>query len=306
MSKYITIQTSNTTDDSIPLSFHASYPIPVVSNPCDYDACVIRFKVPNFETPLFTFKENYYKMYMSYNGTSVNKYVTCEERFTPPTKQVYEYQQIVQMLNATVTSLFGTLGALVTLPTANIPYFTYSETTTLFSFVSHKDYYMTDLATPIVISVNYPLFMWIAGLPCSQSPNINILVLDAKNNVSGNYVTMTQQCNTLDLISDFASIVLTSNLPCSNEYVGDFARLPILQDYTPSDLDISTFYNSIVYNAVTPYRQVRLNGNAQIYDITIDAYIVDVNGTLTRCLLPPLQTANIKLMLTEHNRNKYA
>lgn len=307
MADFLTLQVSNTTNNSIPLSFSSNFQLPLLDRASDYDVSVVRFKVPNFKSPFVTMRDNYYKMYMSYNNFVVERFIQIIQRTSTVTNYVFDFQQMVQMLNATIDLLFADLGALVILPTADKPYFIYNETTTHISFIAHKDFYMSNLVTPIVISLNEPLFLWIAGIPCLNDANQNeILVFDAHNNVSGNYVTMTQQTNTLDLISDFSAVVFTSSFPTKNEFVGDNVRLPILQDFTPQDLDIKTYYNNIVYNAIVPYRQVRLLSNMAIHNVQIDCYIANIQGELRRAVLPPGQTSNIKIMFTKHSTNKYA
>lgn len=316
MATYYNLSLQNPTDASIPLKFDVSLNIPFIKKPSDYDVSIVRFVLPNFETPLLTFSDNFYKMYMSYNGSSVNQFIQFVSRDSNSSnRSVWDMAQIIQMLNATIGTLYTALDAIVTLPTSDMPYFTYSETSKLITFTANKNYFASSLATPIVISFNSPLLTWLFGLPSfGRIPDAlgvptvyDLLVIDLKNNtVSTNYYAMTAQAPSTDILSDFDRVVITSNLPIANEYSGTATALPIIQDYTPGDLDVSTFYNKIVYNAVTPYRQTRLIGDSAFYSIRMDCYVQNSSGTLFPMLLPPHQGANIKIMFTEHDRNNYA
>ena len=110
---------------------------------------------------------------------------------------------------------------------------------------------------------------------------------------------MTQQAPSFSLMSDFNSVILTTNLPIQSEYVGQSAPLAIIQDYCPSDLNINTFSNNITYNSIFPYRQVSMLGTSPIRNMTFNCYTSDVAGNLTLMTIPPGISANIKLMFTK-------
>ena len=103
--------------------------------------------------------------------------------------------------------------------------------------------------------------------------SFNFSIYDTGANTVGNICTMTQQAPSFPLMCSFGSLVLTSNLPVVNEYVGQSTRFPIIQDYVPNDLDISTFYDNIVYNAIFPYRTTDLISETPFYSVELNAYI---------------------------------
>jgi hypothetical protein len=220
----------------------------------------------------------------------------------------------MQMLNATIGTLYTALNAIATLPTTDMPYFTYSETTKLISFTANKNFFASNLSTPIVLSHDESLLTWLYGMPSfGRNIDVNgipqiydILVIDFKNNtVSTNYYVMTQQASSFDRMNDFDRIVITTSLPIANEYVGESTALPIIQDYCPADLDISTYYNNMVYNAVVPYRQTRMISDSPFYAVKFDCYTSDIAGTYRPIYLPPNNSANIKLMFIKHERNPF-
>jgi hypothetical protein len=247
---------------------------------------------------------------MSYNGNSVTlPIVYVPLNIDNTNRGVYEVQHLILMLNNTINSLYTALNAIAHLPTTDMPYFTYNETTTLISYVANKTYFASNLTTPIVLSIGETTFKFLQGLPIySHNTYYDILVRDTNNNnlPSSDYYTMTQQAQSFDNYSDFFSIVFTTSLPIQNEYYGTSSVIPIIQDYCPTDLDIKTFHNEIVYNAVFPYRQVSMSSNSPITNITINCMTSSTSGITNGMTLPPNSAANIKLMFTEHAHNKYA
>lgn len=308
MSKYYNLQLQNNGTSSIPMRFNTTLSIPILEKPSDWDVSVIRFRLPNYATPLFTYINNYFKMTMSYNNNSSTQDVDFIVRDINLPLAVFDIQQVIQMLNKTIGDLYTSLNAIATLPTSDMPYFTYNETTKLISYISNKNYFLSSLSTPIVITVNEAVYTWLMGFPAYfNGTNYNLQVInESGSNVSGDYITMKQQAPSLDLMSDFGGVLLTSDLPIANEYVGSNISMPIIQDYSPSDLDISTFSNFITYNAIVPYRMTRLISDCSFYSVKFDCYVVNSAGTLSIMELPPNCSANIKLQFIKHERNPYA
>lgn len=314
---------SNTTNAPIPLRFDVPLNIPFLGKPSDYDVSIVRFVLPNFDVPFLTYKDtatlpdgsvvSINDMKMSYNGNSVTQHVNFLPRTTiPNTRGIWDLQQCMQMLNTTIASMYTALNAIATLPTSDMPYFTYSETTQLISFTANKNYFASNLSTPIVVSFDESLLMWLYGFPLygrdivdNTPTTYDMLVVDLKDNVTGNYIVMTQQAPSFDRMTDFERIILTTNLPIANEYLGTSTALPIIQDYCPADLNVSTFYNNIVYNAITPYRQTRLLSDSPFYSIRVDCYVAKVSGELVPMTLQPHNSANIKFQFIKHDRNPY-
>ena len=166
----------------------------------------------------------------------------------------------------------------------------------------------------------------VAGLPAYA--NINnafsaidndfiLWVKDLHNNfipASGDLV-MTQQSASVPYMIDFAGLILTSNMPTRNEYFGlnlgilsnvNQSSTPILQDFLPTQLDISDFNQNMVYNAIVPYRQVSIQSDVSFNNITINALKVDSSGVPTPINLAPKGFSSIKLMFTKKVGNKYA
>ena len=277
MPLYYNLNQTNTGTVTIPLEFNVNLQVPFIKKPSDYDVSVIRFSIPNYNTPLFIFKDNYYKLTLSWGAYTVSKNVTYINQTPLPQEYIYEIQAFIQMLNGTIRSLVTTLNTLTgnTLPSTELPYFSYSEVTTLISITANKNFYDSTLTTPIILSIGETLLPMLQGIPIiSVSTKLYNIAFNNYNGTNlipdSNHETMTQQENTFANMVDFAAVVLTTNLPIQSEYIGQQTTLPIIQDYLPADLNINTFHNNIVYNAIFPYRQVRMISDVPFYSITIN------------------------------------
>jgi len=325
MPLYYTLKVNNTSGTVLPLVFQANLINPLMRNPSEYDLSVINYSIPNTDTAIFKFIDNNYTMSLSYNNTTVTApLIYIQSGQSNVDRNVWEIQTLIRMLNTTINTLYGLINAIITLPTTEQPYFSYNEVTKLISYTANMNYFSSTMSTPIILYINVALFTMIRGLPVYRilTPNVyKLLVLDLKNNnlPSANYYTMTQQAPSFEAMSDFTGILLTTNLPIENEFTGlqvmsannqsptGFnAPNTILQDYTPSDLDISTYNNNIVYNAVTPYRQSSLTSNSPFYTILINVFSTYVDGSQKQIFIAPNGYAKIKIMFTLKSNNKYA
>lgn len=312
MPVYYNLVLNNTTNSSIPLRFDQQLNIPFIQKPSEWDVSIIRFVLPNLNTRLFTFVDGDYEMSMYYNGHNIVQPIVYIPHSSDTTfRGVWDIQHMIDMMNATIGTLYTALNAVVTLPTNDMPYFTYDNVTQLISMTANKTYFASNIPLPIIIGINQKMLNFLEGMQFAFSiPNgtfYEIIVADYNNNeITTGYYTMTQQAPTFAIYSDFNSVVLTTNLPIQNEFLGSATTLPIIQDYCPADLNITTYHNPIVYNSVVPYRQVSMISDQAFYSIRFDCFISNTAGLLTPMTLPPNSSANIKLMFTKKAHNQYA
>lgn len=307
MPKFYNLQLTNPSNDvSIPLIFHSNMDVPFVHEIENTELSVIRFVLPNYDTPIFIFQNNTYYISATYKTALVTTPVLFTNRSPDSDGQyVYEIQHFIDMLNTTITQVLTDLNALETLPTSDFPYFIYDNASHLISFIAHKTYYSETVTNPIRLYLNSILFKKLQGLPVigtgTATREYQLLVQDEYNNTyNTNYFQMEQQASSFDLMCDFNSVVLTTSMPIQNEYINTGSiGLPILTDYCPNDLNIETYANNIVYNAVFPYRQVEMTGSGQLYVIDIQCYWSDISGSLHQMYLPPGESSNIKIMFSK-------
>lgn len=302
--KYLNLNITNPSiSDNTPLIFKEYFNVPFVI-PQDYKLVIVRFHIPNFETPIFNFVDGAYKISMSYKGTIYTRNVTWAPRSTDITsRKVFEIQHFIDMCNATIMEVQDLLNSGVTgplpYPTA-YPYYTYDEPTELIS-LRFFDQNIDSATYPISVYVNNLLMKMLYGIPTTGTGILHKewrYVLLPKDNIitTGVYFTQ-QQAPSFDLMCDFNSVIFTSSIPTSPEYTGSADKtLMILNDYMLADLNAKTFNNDIVYNSTFPYRTIDMHGQTPITSIIIQCYISDKAGILTLNQLPPMSSASMKLM----------
>lgn len=317
MPLYYNLFQVNETDDVKPCILSSNIETPFLLNPSDYKVSIIRFSIPNYNTKLLEFPQPpiYYKITMTYQTFSYTAdvaFIIQNDNYTE--QYIYEIQALIQMINAGFAEAWNGLNALVTLPTTELPYIYYTETTQLISYVANKNYYATDgtLSYPINVSINIPLLTVLQGLQIhglATSPlTYQILLYDTHNNnlPDSDHYTMTQQAPTFGTYCDFANVFFTTTLPIKSEYSGSNTANPIIQDFQPNELKISDFRNSINYSAVgAPYRQVDLLSNIPVRNIMFYAYYTDSKGKTQQIYVQPNAAASMKLMFTLKSECKY-
>ncbi len=321
MPKWFNIAVSNDTPGSVPLKMTQDLTTFLIERPEEYDASIVRFDIPNYASPLFKFQTDFYYMSMSYNGHSVT-FPVAKDPIVLVRDYIYAWQSYIYMVNDCLQDLWTALNALIVLPSTVVPFFAYDESSRLTSLIVDKSAYLATLPVPIKISVNDAFLTKIGGFPMgfngqpSTGTNtpFQFLILDLKLNTSINpdnedpsykAITMTQQDQSFDNIIDLNSVVITTNLPIVKEFQGSATALPIMNDFVINDVTIATFRNRIVYNAITPYRQVHMQGSQPFRNISFDIFYSDAEFNLTPVSLGPNQSASIKIMFTEKRNQIY-
>ena len=297
---------SNT--EIIPMRFQQQIVCPFIIKPDDWNVSIVRFNIPNYFSPLFTFQDTTYYVTLKYSTYSVRLPVVYQSRYPDPNaRYVFEVQHMIDMINTTLASCLTALNIVHPTGCTEPPYLIYDNVTQLISLIAPKAYYDVNLSIPITISVDYLLFKFLDGLPASETTDTDaefqLLVQDAKNNTyDTNYWIMTQQHPSLDIYSDFQSIQFTTNLPIRNEFVGEQDQQAIIQDYMPNDLNINTFHNHISFTAVYPFRFVNLMGAPAITNISFTVYMVKNDGSREVMQIPNNDAASIKLMFVKKRK----
>jgi hypothetical protein len=320
MPKFFSLSASNPSVGNVPLILSQDLTTFLLDRPEDWDVSIIRFDIPNSTTPMFTFKSNFYYLNMTYNTHSVTLPVSLDPLITPANPQFYSWQAYIYLVNECLQNLWTALNALVTLPSTFVPYFVYNEVTQLTSLVVDKATYLSTITNTNIITINAndAFLSKISGFPMTfngqpttgTNTSFHYLFLDLKTNTSvinGNTcLTMTQQDQSFDNITDLTSIVISSNLPVDKEYVGEATAFPILNDFVVNDLTISTFRNRIVYNPPgPPFRQTHMHGSQPFRNVTCQVYLTDPYFNLTPVMLGPNESASIKLMFTPKKEQRY-
>jgi len=114
-----------------------------------------------------------------------------------------------------------------------------------------------------------------------------------------NYYSMIQETSSLTAIYSVSSIIFSSTLPLVPEYLtsatvsGGVVQLPILAEVPTSPGDTA---QRILYNPTAEFRLRNLSSNDPITNINIQVYYKDKNGALSRLIIPPRETLNLKIL----------
>lgn len=327
MPKILTIRYNNTGVATVPLTFETNLPRPLFDDaPTNWDVSVIRFRIPNFYTPLFTFINGTFTMTIKYKTVLITLPMIYTQWGTLSAQSVYYVQHFILMLNNLIASLCVALTATgaITVVSANYPYFIYNEQSELITYVSNKTYFATDgtVTDPILLYTNISLSQIIDGIPLAITSYGDQLLCFNTNNIIYSYIAsgfyqMTSQNSIAEHIVTFTRLILSTNLPTQNEYISSStgpdsvtaisqAGYPVLTDFVPDEITTHNFNNYITYNAITPYKQIALQSGLTIDNIKIYVYVENIDGSFNSVYVPPSASADIKLMFTPKNVNKFA
>ena len=324
------VLTNKDTVNQIPARFDLFGNEPILNNPSEWDASVVRFTLPNTSTPIFTFKDGAYYMQLGYVVAGVDQgYVTQAVTYNAfggsgTDRRLWDIDPFVQMLNNTITSLWSAwVGAHGALPTTNIPYFSFDKQRFNICLTAEETYFKLGATNFIYIRLNEYLLSILSGIPFANTPvytprpitgvmdtfwQLNLFdnPIDVVTISGTNYLRIYEAGMSVDNITDFQGVLLTSNLPLQNEVYPSDIKLPILSDYNVNDVVITQFRDRIIYNANTPWRQVSLKSNTPLNEMSVTVYIQRTDGSITPLTLEPYQSASIKIMFSKKGQNPYA
>lgn len=239
-----------------------------------------------------------------------------------PHAEYYSLTSVQYFLTLINTGLSTAAADLLThgAPTNNPPFFYYNPTTKLISLYADSNYDSTVVGS-VQIFVNNFLFNNIGqsfeflyfGAHASNGKNNQLLVhdIEGKNHetLNGvNYFVMTQEYNTRNNMSSFASIIFASNsIPVRNELVSrqDVASSPstssffrILQDLEIDAIPSDVGFDSITYNPTAEFRRMTLTSDNLDDTRTIDIQIYwkDNYDNIYPLLILPGEIATIKFL----------
>ena len=181
--------------------------------------------------------------YMDYISQNPNKYVRpisathpLQDR-TTTYYNIYTYTTIAEMLTNTLAAAFADLASKIILPTTDVPYIYFDQSTQKFVLIANKAYFASTLAVPIKIYCNYFLFELIYSFPNSYlgddagnvTPGQDFIfyIADQGNNVvsypgipdpAGDYLSITQNNSSIYSFFPLKSVfIVTNSIPVNSE-----------------------------------------------------------------------------------------
>ena len=227
---------------------------PVLNKPSDYDLAVVRFSIPSQNIPIFLWKENEFKVTISYQNFDFT--TTLQWTVNSPAgsydyygKAVWNYQDFIDSINvalkASFTNFVAGTPAFAHKPTT-APYMIYTAESELCSLIAEEKYDVSGTyADPVYIYFNSSLMSYFPALQnySDETDPIKahyIKVKDNFNNVSVvggiTYYEIKEEYTTLFLWNDLQKIVLeTDSIPVNNELQGSQTnkQRKVITDFEP-------------------------------------------------------------------------
>lgn len=275
---------------------------------------VLRYSIPNSWTPLFEFKDNTYRMRVSYNGQSYTKYVDFIDLGS--SHNVYDIDHILLMMNACIKQCVIGLNSLIAVPSiTEIPYFSYDINTDLYKLTANKLYYDETLGQPMKIWINEALFNFFQSIPTIHDQisypaptmtDFRFVFRGTTSNTSGNYITLNQENVTFSNYVDPRQLIITTSMPIQSEIfplsTGGSGQVyaSVLQSYIFNYSDGNKgFRGNLDFNAsVNQFRPISLT-STDIYSIKCNISYKTRDGKLKDFYLAPNASANIVLEFYE-------
>jgi hypothetical protein len=286
------------TSEGYPLAnFKENRVQPIIEYPENFELAIERFKIPTFSIPIMIWRENYYEVRMSYNGTTINKYL----EFNPDPlsqrlygKVVYNYQQFIDSINEALADAFTDLKAIEgAAPPTEAPFVTYDGTTQLCTLYGEQ-LYNNAIGAPDTIAVDFneSLFFLFPSLaayskfgPTPDSIYYELVIKSNRTNettYNGKpYYTMLQEYSTLALWSDLQQIIFeTSTIPVVPENNSGQTNITnqIVTDFEP--LSGTAVRDSLIFFPQGPLRWYSLKSKKPIRSIDIQVKWKDKLGVV--------------------------
>ena len=243
-----------------------------------------------------------------------------------PYYYVYEYANFLAMINTAYQAAFVGLGGLVVLPVGAVaPWFEYESDSQRISLVAQIAFYDQALALPIGVYVNYHTFQFFDALPSNSYGNnlvngqdFQFIIRNQYNNwytpsflpslvppAVPAYYRMEQEYDALVNWTSLKTLSFVSSL------------LPVTLEYIPSAQDgnigvlnsngvvfsLEPFYEKgsecrslIQFQNPGEYQLINMHGRTTLNKVDISIFWGDVEGRQTLVLIPPGQSATMKLM----------
>jgi hypothetical protein len=261
--------------------------IPILYKSDEYEMAVARFSLPMTAVPIFIWKENYFKITISFNISIITKTL----QFIPNSSgndfygdTIWNYQEFIDIINAGLKEAYDDLKiAEPTWTATEAPFLSFNSSSRLLVWNVEQAY-----GTTAGIYFNKPLFYLMNSFQAFETTIIGeeyyqILSKDNKNNsntINGKpYYSTKQEYSTLFLWNEFKTILFESDsIPVDSEYImaqqNDFRKL--VTDFEP--LQDESNKNTIQYFPQGPLRWYNLFSDKSLDKMDLKIFWADDTG----------------------------
>ena len=330
---YVNLSINNPSDSQdLVANFDKTFDEVILPDPSEYEGSIIRFSLQGQDIPIINLK-NFLQPSSTTNTILTVRLVYNSVNYDVPiiwsafgpivseeTKYyVYDYEQICSLINTalnTATTNANSAGASILL-SPQIHFDPQTERMVLYGEKARFD----NTTGNVQIWFNQVLYDLFQSLPFITyntqgflrlsitrvfRPNESTATDNSKTIAGVDTWAMIQNYPTLQQLNTARSIVITSDLPCVNEYlntVGDTTgsnintiQLPIVSDFilaTEVGYDVFTQLN---YNPTAEYRIFDLVSSQPLQKVSLNFFWSDQQGVLHPLLISPKRTISCKLM----------
>jgi hypothetical protein len=314
--------------------YDANLNVALLENPSEYQMAVSRSKVSTVDLPILMPEvsggNTTWNLTMAYTTNSGATYttrsllvpwiqrqvLTTELLKYYPAEAVYDYNHVVDMMNAAFASLTATINSDLTLTLA-VPIMEWDSATQKFSMVLDKVDYNDDLATHCSIRFNAEMEHVFQSFPFSydftstrvgqelqlvQKVRINSYYPDPFDNTQALF-QVEQEYVALSLWNPVQTIQVRTAMPIRSQFIpqdyvnrNNLNGVNIIRDYTPIVGSSSSNVRSYVVNFADEYEWNDMVGTAPLKHISASFYWQDIYGVSRQLLITKHATNTLKLV----------
>ena len=335
------------------LSFNDTHDTPLINDISQYKMSIVRFELSTWSLPVFYFRtkknsadpnEGCYTVTMEYGAftTPAQRVMFVPQdksKAVPPASNtfpnginpfneyyyVYNFNNMVDMVNTALNNCFVALQALVGAPlaTANPPFLVWNDDLTA-SLYCELDYFDITAVNHVKIYFNRPLYSLFNSFPSYKyeptstgkhyqiltNPRSGLNCITKAEYGAQVLIKIDQEFATNESWSPIDSICFTSSLPIvssqqSNPVIFENGQQlqystkynqsePIITDFQTADFN---YRSTVYYVPQAEYRWISfLNNHQPLYNIKIQCYVKDKFGILRPFYMPSNSSASLKIL----------
>ena len=297
----------------------------IIKNPHEYEIAVSRFSIPALYVPIQNFDSpSPYYVTIAYNNnaypsgydfTTGLQQLQYIPRSNDPNASngIWNYGEFVEIINNALKKSFTDIKlAYPAAPPTEPPYIIYdssSKLLTLIAQLSYEDERDTGIPTFKVcfdellyqFFPSWRIFQWKVEQPFPGDliEYNEILIKDLRNNtttISGNpYLNMIQEYQTLSLLNEYRSIVITTTMPIVSEMLGtqnDNFRTILTDFLIPPSIDDR---ETLQYSPQGELKYYDFNTTSELRNIDIQIFYMDQRSILYPIYIPFNKSLTLKL-----------
>ena len=329
---YYNMSLTNNNLYSIPATFNANLPTPILKNPRDYFLSIVRFNLDGSSLPIFIFPDPAVTpLKVTLVLGAATSTVSVVYGFVNPEPSpgygnvVYSYTAFIFMINQALSTAYtNVLGA------GTAPYLQFNPNNGYVSLFAGSDFEGAVVGNANQIWFNAALYYYFDNVPCAQFQgegrpdfkDVQLPVFDiqgsnthtADPSIPVGLWKMLFETQALYRWQDLSTIQFQSNLiPVRQEYTtgvnksmttynaGDAGTgapsVPILTDFIPIDTDTNLIREDLTYYPTGEYRLTDLLDSSNgLANLDLQIYWTDKQNRVYQYLIPPQQATTLKLL----------